>query len=153
MKDKNTAKNIMQTEVAFLRPEDSLKVAWNLFRRNNISGAPVVDEEGTLVGIISQVDLLRELFDSHKETSLSPFCQGMPYIEGEFFTPANELEEITVDAAMHQGVVTVTEDQDISSVAKLMFEQHVHRVVVVNDIIQRKVLGIISSLDLVRLLA
>ena len=113
----------------------------------------MVDEEGTLVGIISQVDLLRELFESPKSVNLSPFCQGMPYIEGEFFTPTNELEEITVDTAMHQGVVTVTEDQDIRSVAKLMVEEHVHRVVVVNDIIQRKVLGIISSLDLVSLLA
>ncbi len=155
MKSEVVAKNIMQGKVITLTPEDSLKVAWDVFKKNNISGAPVVDENGMLVGILSQVDLLREAFSytGEEESAVSAFCQGLPYLEGTIFLSTTDvLEKLSVDAAMHQGVVTVTEDQEVSSIATLMIEQHVHRVVVVNNLKELKVSGIISSLDLAKLL-
>lgn len=54
-----TAKDIMQTEVVTVGFEDSLSSVYRLFAAAEISGAPVVDELGTIVDVVSVRDLMR----------------------------------------------------------------------------------------------
>lgn len=146
-----TATQIMHKEVISLTPEMHLKDAWNILKKSNISGAPVVDSEGTLVGVISQSDLLRETLSSQEfNAEKHVFFHALPFIDS---VASDEIDEITVEEAMHQGVVTVFEDDHVPKISSLMTEQHVHRVIVINNSKDRKVVGIISALDIVKLLA
>ncbi len=51
--------DIMNTHVIILKPKDSVKKALDLMNDNNINGAPVVNEEGNLIGMIVKADIYR----------------------------------------------------------------------------------------------
>jgi CBS domain-containing protein len=90
-----------------------------------ITGAPVVDGEGRVVGVLSQCDLLDHL--------LTPSPEG---------SPATTVRDIMTPAA-----VTVEEDTPLPEVAARMAQHGVHRVVVVDP--AQRVRGIMTSMDLV----
>ena len=97
-----------------------------------ISGAPVVDETGTLLGVVSQTDVIRVLGEESSDTL------------HELLAP-----DLTVEQIMTRSVVTVSEDQDLKSVARKMVDGHLHRAIVTNG---DGLSGIITSFDLLRLL-
>ena len=60
-----STRDLMSKNVATLSPQMNLEEAWGLLARYNISGAPVVGDNGNLLGILSQTDLAREAFLKH----------------------------------------------------------------------------------------
>ena len=54
-------KDIMTTEVVTISPETSLKEVGEILREKRVSGLPVVDKDGSVVGIITLTDMLRIL--------------------------------------------------------------------------------------------
>ena len=67
-----TARDIMATALVTLREEDSIVTAIRILLAKRISGAPVVDAEGSMVGILSELDCLRvlssdEFYAGHQE--------------------------------------------------------------------------------------
>jgi len=54
-------KDVMVKEVVTLKPEDTIREASKKFAENNISGAPVVNNEKNVVGILSEADILKML--------------------------------------------------------------------------------------------
>tara|TARA_B100001063_G_scaffold59580_1_gene53801 strand:+ start:1232 stop:1702 length:471 start_codon:yes stop_codon:yes gene_type:complete len=61
---KLTVSDIMQTRLILFRPEQSIHQVMQTFIKHRISGGPVVDEKGILVGIISEADCMKEISDS-----------------------------------------------------------------------------------------
>jgi len=150
-----TARDVMQEQVVCVGPNTPLINVYRLFVEEEINGAPVVDETGALLGVISSSDLLRVVQEENEQASSDasyfqedPSLAGLGWHDGsaEF---QSRLSQRTVQDAMTPAIVSVTPDTSLPVIAKTFRSDRVHRVLVVED---DKLLGIISTFDLVRLL-
>jgi CBS domain-containing protein len=153
-----TARDILQTAVASVKPDDTMNVAERLMVEQRLTGLPVVDG-GRLVGVISRSDVTRvhvlaESLDGQIAEELhwdETQADGFKHGEGERFLGFKpRLEKLRVKDVMRSQVVTCRPDAPIRDVAALLVRHHIHRVFIVE---QNKPLGVINSLDLVALLA
>ncbi len=119
--------DLMTTDVITVLPETAIKDAARLMFRNRVSGLPVCDGAGIVVGIITEADFLR--LEVARE-------------EADIPTPVE-----TVGQVMNPNVVTIGSDQRIGDAARTMVVHDVNRLPVVDD--GGRVLGIISRLDVV----
>jgi len=117
------AKDIMSSPVITVRPETTVDDALGLMLQHHVSGLPVVDAENRIVGIISQFDLLKPLYDQLQLTSTS------------------------VTKYMSTKVHTVKDDDFLIDVAEVFISFPIRRVPVVRD---GKLVGVISRRDIVR---
>jgi CBS domain-containing protein len=120
-----TAKDIMTTDVVRVTEDMEVRAVAQLFGNEAITGAPVTDEEGYVVGVISQRDLLAH--------TLTPSSAALP---------ATTVKEIMTAVA-----VTVEEETPLAEVAARMAQHGIHRVVVVDH--AQRVRGIVTSMDIV----
>jgi len=144
------AKDFMTTDVLIVHPETTVRELASLFVDRQVSGAPVVDQNGKLVGIITEADLIEQNKNLHIPTVITLF-EAVIYLEN----PRHMEEEIkemmasTVADLAKKDVVTATEETDIHEVATLMSEKHVHLIPVMRG---ETVVGIIGKVDMVRAL-
>jgi CBS domain-containing protein len=145
-----TAGDLMTRDVAIVRPDTSLLDAVKLMSQRRVSGMPVVDSSGTIVGLLSDDDLLRwhAGFTDRQAHWLDMLAEGQD-LAPEFLSGIQE-QNRKVSTVMTPGVVTVTEDIPAREIAKLMYAKHIRRVPVVCD---GKLVGIVARSDLVRALA
>jgi CBS domain-containing protein len=150
--------DLMTDDVVSAAPTMTLKDVDHLFTSHGISGAPVLDD-GVLVGVISQSDVIRVLYDQQVAVAevsqflLSPFPIPMPAlaeISRNRAAIADRMVEMTVAEAMTSAPVTVAPADDISAAANAMVEQRLHRVLVTDA--GGALVGILSALDLAALL-
>ena len=146
-----TARELMQAPVVRVAPEDPLTAIQRLFADEQIHGAPVVDEQGRVVGVISSWDLLRAAADERDATRPIPgyFEDGVAtqrWLDFERFGP---LGEQRVGDVMTSTIVSVAPSAPIDEVARTLLHNQVHRVLVLED---GQLLGLISSFDLIGLL-
>lgn len=120
----------MSRPVITLNPEMPIHDALDMFKREHIRRAPVI-KDGKLVGIVSEKDLLNA--SPSPATSLSIW--EMNYL----------LSKITVKEVMTKDVLTVTEDTPIEEAARIMADNKIGGLPVVND---GNVVGIITETDL-----
>ena len=147
-----TARDIMQTQVVTLSPQEPIDSARRVFVEESIHGAPVVDEQGKVVGVATATDLLRTLADDHDSARPEGgYFQGgvetFPASLAEAFEERLGMRSIT--DVMTRDLVSVPPDAPIASVARTLRDQRVHRVLVMEG---DRLLGIISSFDLMELL-
>lgn len=154
------AKHVMQTGVISVGIHDSLISAHRTFMSEEISGAPVVDEVGHIVGVLTLRDLMREgqLDDEGFDQRLEYYREGetrMLYETDFGESPvAEQLIRRTVADAMNPGVVSVHPDDTVSLVVEKLLENRIHRVIVVEPgEVGDTLVGIISLFDLIALLA
>lgn len=153
MVEKISAKEVMQPGVITVAEGDSLSAIAKIFTDKGISGAPVLDAEGLLVGVISISDLVRVALKQ----------QGIDYPKGGFYRDMPEwaaimpsdggfedsFETTLAHEVMSREVFTASPEDSVAGLAGLMRQHRIHRLIVVRD---RQVEGIISSMDLLRLL-
>jgi CBS domain-containing protein len=145
----------MQTYVVTVSPEEPLLDIHRLFVEEEIHGAPVVDEQDRVLGVISSSDLLRAVSEEHETVRATPsYLRDFLEFSGPDWSSAPEdfqdrLRERVASEAMTDGVVTVALDAPVAEIAGAMRQNKVHRVLVLEDGVLR---GIISSFDLVALL-
>jgi CBS domain-containing protein len=143
------AHDIMTRNVISLSPDATIQEAARLLADKHISGAPVLDEEGRLCGILSEGDLLHrtELGTTHKrragwlEWPASNRARATTYIK--------ENARLVRDV-MSTEVVSVSETTPLREIADLMERRGIKRVPVVYE---GEVLGIVSRANLIRALA
>lgn len=150
-----TARNVMTNPVVAVSPETSLADTHRLFVEEGIHGAPVLEDDGSIVGVISSSDLLRAVHDERDTVS----SQGVylrdllefsaPDWAGETTDFQDRLEQRTVAEVMTPGAVTVAPETRISEVARTLREYRIHRVWVQED---GKLRGVISTFDLLPIL-
>ena len=150
-----TARDVMQTYLISVNPETPLLEVHRLFVDEEINGAPVVDETGRLLGVISSVDLLRAVEEEHDAASAgSNYLRDFLEFSGPDWQEGSDnfqdrLGERTVSDAMTRGGITVTPETSISDVAATLRKHRIHRVFVVDS---EQLCGVISTFDLVALL-
>lgn len=149
-----TAADVMERNVLTLSPEASLLDAHRLFVEEAIHGAPVVEDDGTLVGVVTSSDLLRAVAEEHESAGfasnsfLRDVLEFAPPDWGGAEDFQDRLANRRVADVMTEGVFSVAEDAPVREVAELMQRQRVHRVWVVKE---GRPTGVISTFELLPL--
>ena len=126
-----TVGQLMTPEPIVIDESAPADVAVRVLEEHEISGLPVVDSDGVLVGVISESDIVRARATEH-------LWSRWPGLR--------------VRHLMHAPVLTADGSMTLEEAAQLMERAHVHRLVVVGDD-QLRPVGIVSTSDLVRALA
>lgn len=134
-----------------VRTSDSVETVLKLLEENHISGLPVVDEGGKVVGIVSEGDLLFKESPMRMPLYLT-FLGGVIYLEppDKFDQQLKKTLGTQVADVMTRDPITVTPEMPISEAAHQMIERRINRLPVVNA--NQQLAGIITRNDLVRAL-
>ncbi len=141
------AADVMTPDVITVRPDASLEQVIALMLEHRISGVPVMDRD-TLVGIISEGDLLRrvELGTQPRRSHLLEAFSSATSLAAEYArTHGRKASEV-----MTADVVTVEDTTPISEVARVLETHRIKRVPVLRE---GKLVGIVSRANLLRALA
>ncbi len=142
------AQDVMARDVLTVMPKTSITVALDLMLKRKVSGLPVLDENGKLVGILTEGDLLRRretgTGTKHRSRLLS-FIVG-PGREAEEFVHSNSR---VVGDLMTPSVVSVPETATLDDIVTMMEKHHIRRVPVMKG---DHLVGIVSRADLLRAL-
>jgi CBS domain-containing protein len=145
-----TAHDVMTGQVVCVCEIDPIDTAIGVLRENHITGAPVVDEQGKLVGILSLNDLISAPHDGPSDESpATPLAHGTDRTIWDLFERAGRVEADTseqkVGDRMSRQVTSVTENAPLVDIARAMCDGHWHRVPVVDN--AGSLTGIISTMD------
>ena len=125
--------DLMTIDPVMIAMDAPLEDAAHLCSANKVSGLPVVDSMGSLVGVISQTDLVA-IQDSRVGRLLRAEPSGL-----------------RVGELMHSPAVTVPMTATLQSAARLMRDDRIHRLVVLDD--RGRPVGVLSASDFVSLFA
>jgi len=114
-----------------------------VFDANEISGAPVLDEQDRVVGVVSKTDLIHRCVEGPIGAMPGDLSAFLGLTSGVEPFPAEDLG--TVEDFMTTDLVTAEPEEPIGVVARRMAEERVHRIVVVDE--HRRAIGIITALD------
>ncbi len=143
------ARDLMTAPVVTVKPDDTVGEAARLMLDHDVSALPVVDDAGSLVGILS-----------HADFGLHPRHRPMPHnvytLLGSTTTPRH-LEEVSrrvsgkpVRDVMRRKVITTTVDAPIAQVTELITRNQIHRIPVMDG---ARLAGIITRHDFLKLIA
>jgi CBS domain-containing protein len=114
---------------------------------NEISGAPVIDGQGRVIGVVSKTDLLHRFLEGPEGSRPVSFLEAVA--EGLDRSPTMDPDDLgMVEDFMSPDPLTVTPDAELSDIASMMADNLVHRVIVVNT--SQEPVGVVTSLDLLR---
>lgn len=151
-----TVQDVMNADVLSVHEGMTVEDLAAFFEENEVSGAPVVDDGGRLVGVVSLRDLVHCLAGSH---NAAPDRSDPSYFVREWeehFNPEDLQRlrvvdtEVTVGDFMSREILRVTADTDLRSCARQMLDHRVHRLLVTDG---DQLRGIVTSFDLLRLVA
>lgn len=118
------AKDLMTKEVVCVYPETSVRDLVKIFIDNQIDGMPVIDKEENLIGVVSKTDILK-----HSEKGFG---------------------ETVVKDIMTPDVITAAANDTIDYLAKKMYREKIHRIIIQED---KRVTGIVSVLDILHVVS
>lgn len=146
-----TAKEIMKSEVITINEDASVQDLAALLAKKKISGAPVVDDQNRVVGIVSEGDLVSQDADIHFPHYIE-LLGNIIYLESvkKYEEKLEKAAASSVRDIMTTDVVTVQHDAELHEIATLMTERQVNRVPVLDGDI---LVGIITRADVVRAMA
>jgi CBS domain-containing protein len=149
------ARDVMETGIVSVGPTTPLLDVHRLFTEEEISGAPVVDEDGTLLGVITATDLLRAVQEEHDSGRVAQdyFRDLLPYSSPDWSSGPvdfqDRLRELRAEEVMTVEVLSVAPETPVTLVARTMREHRIHRVFVSQG---TQLVGLISAFDLLRLI-
>ena len=137
------AADVMTRDVFMVRPDTTIEELSELFQMKNIHGAPVVDEGGRLVGIVTEDDVVfGQMGFSDAELELINADRALP--AGQPPAPRRVGELMTANP------IAVDETTPVSEICRLIWRLRIHRLPVLRN---GRVCGIVSTMDLCRLIA
>lgn len=132
-------KDVTTSTVHTINKNDSFREIITLLDNNNISGAPVVDAKGQVIGIISEKDLLYNLLPSEEEY----------YKDIEYYTnheriekEANKITKLTAKDLMSKDIISIEPDAHILHACALMLLRNIRRLPVMEN---GKLVGIVTT--------
>ena len=145
-------RDIMTTQVITLLDTDTVKDATITLAVDELSGAPVVNEDYHLVGILSEMDILRLIMKFEAELKLEnpvlhllAFPMDTKFDDPELERAANKFTNTKVKDIMVKEVITTTPDADVVDTLALMLEKDINRV----PVLEKGVLvGIVTRGDI-----
>lgn len=163
MLEGKTARDIMRIDIVTVAPDDTVGKLMKLLRDHDISGAPVIDRDGALVGVVSVSDILGEAL-REEELAAKAVTTSAREEEGRsgYFAaaeraaarpavlfptlPRTRLASKPVRDIMTAGKFTVRPDASVPEVARFLSRAGIRRALVLE---KRQLVGIISESDIV----
>jgi len=144
------AKDIMTREVITVRPQTTVEELARILMEHHIVGAPVVDETGSLVGIVTEHDLVNKEKRLHIPTVVQIF-DAFIYLESpkKFEDDLRKMLGTKVGDICSTHVVTVDEETPVSEIATIMSETEVHVLPVMKE---GRMTGIVGEEDILKAL-
>ncbi len=145
------AKDIMSDNLLTVKLDTPISEVAKLFHENVISGAPVVDDSGNLIGIITESDLIEQNKKLHIPTVIAIF-DAVIYLESlrQFEKELKKMTGTKVKDVYTRDVVSVGVDTPINEIASIMSDRHFHSIPVVDD---GRLVGIVGKDDIVKTMA
>lgn len=149
--------DVMTKQVTVLRPDQTISDAVIELAKKGISGAPVVDENGQLVGIITENDILNAIKNTGKH--LEMVYPSLSMVSVSFIETMDEVETIDafkeiankkVSQVMTKAVTTVQAGSNLSMAVNFIILKGVNRIPIMDG---GKVVGIVSRADIIQGLA
>lgn len=150
------AKDIMNKDVIVALEDMTVQELANLLTTNMITGVPVVNGEGGLVGVVSETDIVRSSASRGRTAAVREQKESGYYLRGwEDQIDESELREFHVeedDGLLVRDIMTplifkVAEDASIAEMADTMIGGRIHRLIITNKDI---VVGIVTTLDMLK---
>ncbi len=139
------ARELMSTPVVLVPPEANLKEVAERMVAHRVSGVPVVDHSGHLVGIISESDLVTKLEYDENGHGLVGLLDHLAHAVGA----DRKLHARTAAELMTSGVVTAAPDASVRELIHLMTSRGVNRIPITES---GRVIGIVTRADILRTL-
>ena len=144
------AKDLMTREVTTVTPQTEITEIAKLLIESHFNGVPVVDQEGTLVGIICQSDLIAEQKKLPMPSVFTILDAFIPiYPPGKTEKEMQKIAAIKASDAMTTDPVTVGPETGIDEIASIMVNRSIHTIPVVE---RGKLVGVIGKEDILRTL-
>jgi CBS domain-containing protein len=142
------AKDVMTQRVISIEPNATILQAARLMLQNRISGLPVVDAAGNLVGIVTEGDFLRrsEIATERKNPRWLQFLLGSGPLAEEYLHSHGR----KIDDVMTRDPRSIVEDTPLEEIVQLMEKHRIKRLPVVRG---RRLVGIVSRANLLHALA
>lgn len=144
------ARQVMTAEVTTFTPDQPVTDAMAALVEADVDGAPVVDDQGRVVGMLSTGDLIVQESRLHYPTVIS-LLGGLiesPSAQRQFEEDLRKAASATVADAMDDEPITVGPDDTVETIATLMHDHDVSRVPVVDE--DRRLLGLVARGDILR---
>jgi CBS domain-containing protein len=143
--------DIMSHTVITVRPDTRVSEVIRVFREHGISGVPVVDDAGDLVGIITEKDVVAR----HARPHFPHYIQvldSLIYLERptRYEESMRRILATTASELMTEEVTTVSPDLDVQDLAALMVEEGINPVPVVDG--DDRLIGIVSRTDVLNII-
>lgn len=144
------ASDIMTKDVVTVRKSTTVAELANLLTSNNIGGAPVVDGQGRLLGVVTESDLIDQSKKVHIPTVVT-ILDSVIYLENpdKMEKEMLKMAGATVGDIFTKDPKTVVEDTSLEEIATIMSEKNIHTLPVVRD---TELVGIIGKGDIIKTL-
>lgn len=138
----------MSKDVVKVTMETTVKELARLLTEKNISGAPVVDDNGLLLGVVTESDLIDQNKKVHIPTVVS-ILDSFIYLESpdRMEQEMRKIAGATVKDIFTEKVQTVTPDTPLDELATIMSEKNIHTLPVVQG---DEIVGIIGKRDIIK---
>lgn len=140
-----TVRDVMTREVITFSPETPLHDVASRLIRNGISGAPVVSADGTLLGVVSEADIL--IKEQGREAIAHRRLAGLLGESQATRTAMLKVAATDAGEAMTTPAITIGESASVAEAARIMTEHRINRLPVVAG---GRLVGLVSRADLVR---
>jgi CBS domain-containing protein len=144
-----TAKDIMSTDLITVHKDTDIKTLSKIFIDKKINSVPVVDDEGKLIGIVSETDLVYQDASLHIPTVFSIF-DSIFYLQSSkhFKEDLNKITASKVGDIMTGKVLSVKENESIYNIASIITEKKFYSIPVVGN--NNELKGIVSRFDIIK---
>ncbi len=141
------AREIMSSPVITVSPDTPFRNIVAIMLQHGISGLPVVEEDGRLLGVVTEADLLHKKEAPHPQPALIPW-HGSSLLLERILDRDRKSEGMTAGDLMTETVVTATEETSAHQLAHLMLAGDINRIPVLRD---GRVVGIVTRADILKL--
>ena len=144
-------RDLMSPDPTCVEPWMDVRTLARLFESDGISGAPVVDQQGRLIGVVSKTDLLHRALEASEDYDPVYVFEMMRGDEDDLDENViSAAGEMRVEDFMTEDPVTAKPDDELHTVAAKMVDSAVHRIIIVE---KDSPVGVLTSMDIVRYVA
>ena len=145
-----TARDLMTRDLLLIPREASLHHAAHLLSQSQVSGAPVVDDAGRCIGVLSTTDFMRWMDDDQRHAKIQPREHACVCSDWEVVNPES-LPADEVGTFMNGDPVMASPETHVADLAHMMLDGHIHRLIVVDA--EKRPIGVITSTDILAAVA
>lgn len=149
--DELTVRDIMQADVITVGPSTTVRELADILAKHKISGVPVVGEDGRVLGMVSEADVILQDADLHFPYYIQ-FLDSIIYLQSftKFEERFRKMFGSKVTEVMSDEVVEISPDASVRDAAALMADHKVNRLPVIED---GRLVGILTRGDIVQAIA